>query len=384
MRGEVAAAALARCPAGRGRSPISRQRTHAASAIGSRVPARRGLLGGPVQQQVAEGEEEVGRRLAVGQAPLGVDHRLGMPADLLQRVEQARREVGLPRAGLWPQRVGLRQRGSRGRELAVGGVVLAELVSEMGVVRRGRDLGFEQPSIAAALGRQPLGGVAVVADHHRQPPHRQRMAGLLVDAAGIADRAGQDPAQPVVDHAGGGPLVVQAQRADEVGCLCLQRLQCRAALDQPLVRIEHQVPVGAGDGQCGVARGGEVVTPGEVSTRAPQARACAAVSSREPVSSTSISSTQGAMRAQQTADAGRLVAGDHNQSEAHDAAGGVGSYKHADRIGGSRHVEAVTADRAYRWLLMLVCAVRTEHWNWRPRVAHFDASTDAPRRTLSA
>jgi len=202
-------------------------------------------------------------------------------------------------------------------------VVLAELVPEVGVVGPVGDLALQQPGVAVGLACQRLGPVAAVADRHRQPAHRQGVLRLLVDPAAVAHRAGQQPADPARGDGLAAGLAalermkaVDAQRADEVGLAGAQRRQHLRALAQPFVAVEHQMPVGAGQIERGVARGAEVVRPGQV----PHLRAAGRGQRGRGVGRAGVEQPHGidprCDAAQQALDAWRLVAGDDDQIEA--------------------------------------------------------------------
>ena len=203
-------------------------------------------------------------------------------------------------------------------EAFVDVVILADLVVQVGVVRRLRERGGEQLRVAARLGLQRRGAVAVVPEHGAEAAHRQRVRRLVVHMAFVAHAARQHPRQPAGRD--GHPdrrveLAVDAQRADEVGHGVAQRQQLDAGLGDPFVGVDDDAPVGAGQLQRGVAGGGEVVAPFEVAhARARGTRERDGGVGGAGVEHHHLVDAIGDAR-QRAHDARRLVAHDHHQRD---------------------------------------------------------------------
>ena len=156
-----------------------------------------------------------------------------------------------------------------------------------------------------------------MADVNRQASNHQAVRGLLVNAPGIAHRARQHATQPAVGafFAALAEALFHAHRAHEFGG-CAGEIAYRfAAAHQPLIRIEHQMPVGVGHCQCGIAGRRKVVAPGELADgRTVRPRNVdrgierAGIKHAEPV-------YPGCHAGEQSADTRRFVAGDDHQRD---------------------------------------------------------------------
>ena len=274
---------------------------------------------GEVEQEVAEGEEEVGRalparHLALGQRQPGLE-----AAELLEREHRPQDEVVAPRGAL----VGAGERAlvvrPGRREERAQLAVLAELVVKIGVVGRLVEGERQQLLVAARLLRLVRVEVAVVRDDEVEAAPRQHRIRLLVDAAGVADAARQHARQPARRVADAAVGIVEragdADLADELRRQAAQRRERVGAGGDPLVRIEHQAPGRLGQRQRGVARGREVVAPREAGdARAEAARDLGRRIARAGVDDDDL--VDPCARALEAAlEAALLVANDHHQGE---------------------------------------------------------------------